>query len=116
MTGAGKCDAQLQEGWEGGSRELQACQSDLDARDGYEADHPECHHTACVTPPIKRVVPRQPGFVKHRSCLINLISFYDKLTHVVNVGNAVDVVYLDLSKAFGTISHIVFHGVNGWTA
>lgn len=38
----------LQKGLKKGSGELQAYQCDLDARDGHEADHPECHHTACA--------------------------------------------------------------------
>jgi len=36
---------------------------------------------------------------KNRSCLTNLISFYDKVMHLVDEGKAVDVVYLDFSKA-----------------
>ncbi|PKU45402.1 rna-directed dna polymerase from mobile element jockey-like [Limosa lapponica baueri] len=34
--------------------------------------------------------PSQHGFMKGRSCLTNLISFYDKMTHLVD--EAVDVV------------------------
>ncbi|KAK4830682.1 hypothetical protein QYF61_012851 [Mycteria americana] len=49
--------------------------------------------------------PSQHGFMKGRSCLTNLISFYDKVTLLVDEGKAVDVVYLDLSKAFDTILH-----------
>ncbi|KAK4813071.1 hypothetical protein QYF61_007573 [Mycteria americana] len=49
----------------------------------------------------------QHGFRKGRSCLTNLISFYDKVTLLVGEGKAVDVVYLDFSKAFGTISHSI---------
>jgi len=41
-----KCDAHLQAGPEGGPWELQACQPDLGAGEGYEADHVECHHAA----------------------------------------------------------------------
>ena len=37
---------------------------------------------------------------------MNLIS-YDKVTSLVHEGKAVDVVYLDLSKAFDTISHSI---------
>ncbi|KAK4828469.1 hypothetical protein QYF61_026694 [Mycteria americana] len=37
----------------------------------------------------------------------NLISFYDKVTRLVDEGKAVDVVYLGFSKAFDTISHSI---------
>uniref|UniRef100_A0A8B9BE17 Reverse transcriptase domain-containing protein n=1 Tax=Anser brachyrhynchus TaxID=132585 RepID=A0A8B9BE17_9AVES len=49
--------------------------------------------------------PSQHGFMKGRSCLMNLISFYDKVTRLVDEGKAVDVVYFDFSKAFDTVSH-----------
>uniref|UniRef100_A0A8C4U6L5 Reverse transcriptase domain-containing protein n=1 Tax=Falco tinnunculus TaxID=100819 RepID=A0A8C4U6L5_FALTI len=44
--------------------------------------------------------------MKGRSCLTNLI-FYDKKTCLMDEGKAVDVVDLDLSKAFDTISHSI---------
>ncbi|KAJ7409653.1 RNA-directed DNA polymerase from mobile element jockey-like protein [Willisornis vidua] len=62
--------------------------------------------------------PSQYRFRKGRSCLTNLITFYDQVTHLVDEGKAVDVVYLDFSKAFDTFSHnillekLVAHGLD----
>ncbi|KAK4821440.1 hypothetical protein QYF61_020023 [Mycteria americana] len=53
------------------------------------------------------IKPSQHGFRKGRSCLTNLISFYDKVTCLVDEGKAVHVVYLDFSKAFDTASHSI---------
>ncbi|KAK4815364.1 LOW QUALITY PROTEIN: hypothetical protein QYF61_001352 [Mycteria americana] len=50
--------------------------------------------------------PSQHGFMKGRSCLTNLIS-YDNVSCLVHEGKAVDVVYLDFSKAFDTVSHSI---------
>ncbi|GAB0184253.1 hypothetical protein GRJ2_000890600 [Grus japonensis] len=66
--------------------------------------------------------------MKSRSCLTNLIFFYDKVTCLVDEGKAVDVVHLDFSKAFDTVSHSIlleklaargldrcmFHWVKSW--
>ncbi|KAF4795088.1 hypothetical protein TURU_096084 [Turdus rufiventris] len=52
--------------------------------------------------------PSQHEFRRGKSCLANLFSFYDQVTHLVDVGKAVDVVYLDFSKAFDTVSHSIF--------
>ncbi|CAM4551046.1 unnamed protein product [Caretta caretta] len=45
------------------------------------------------------------GFIRGRSCQTNLISFSEKITDCLDKGNAVDLIYLDLSKAFDTVSY-----------
>jgi len=47
----------------------------------------------------------QHGFTKDKSCLASLISFYDKVTHLVDEGKVVDVVFLDFSKVFDTVPY-----------
>ena len=39
--------------------------------------------------------------------MTNLISFYNRVTCLLDEGKVVDVVYLDFSKAFDTISHSI---------
>ena len=65
--------------------------------------------------------PSQHGFMKGRSCLSNLISSYDCVTRLVDKGKAVDVIYLDFSKAFDMLSHSILlgklaaHGLDRYT-
>lgn len=44
-------------------------------------------------------------FTKGKLCLANLITIFSEMSGLVNEGRAVDMVCLDFSKAFDTISH-----------
>ena len=50
------------------------------------------------------------SFTKGRFCLTNLISLYDHVTHLVDEGKAVDIVYFNFSKAFDSVSHSILLG------
>jgi len=47
----------------------------------------------------------QFGFVKHRSTKIQMMLVMDKWTKLLHQGTAVDIVYLDFTKAFDKVSH-----------
>ena len=59
------------------------------------------------------------GFRKGKSCVTNMLQYWDKITGYVDKGIPVDVVYLDLQKAFDTVPHnrlmkkVQAHGIEG---
>ena len=48
----------------------------------------------------------QHGFRKNRSCLTNLLQFYNKIFDIYDEYRAVDVIYLDFQKAFDVVPHL----------
>lgn len=61
----------------------------------------------------------QHGFREGRSCLTNLLDFTNYITKELDQDKAVDIIYLDFSKAFDKVSHVrllhklKMHGISG---
>lgn len=51
------------------------------------------------------IIHRQHGFMWGKYCLLNLISFHDRVSHLIHVAKPVDVIILEFSKSFETVSH-----------
>lgn len=70
----------------------------------------------------KMIENSQHAFTKGLSCLTNLIAFCDKMAGSVDEGRALDVIYLDFSRAFNTlfqynilVSKLGYYSLDGWT-
>jgi ribonucleases P/MRP protein subunit RPP40 len=48
----------------------------------------------------------QHGFTKGRSCLTNLLEFFEEVYERIDEGKPVDVIYLDFAKAFDKVPHV----------
>ena len=48
----------------------------------------------------KLINSSQHGFLKSKSCLTNLLCFFEEITKWVDEGSPVDIIYLDFQKAF----------------
>ena len=65
------------------------------------------------------LIDSQHGFLSGRSCLTNLLEFFDDVTRGLDKGDKIDVVYLDFSKAFDKVPHnkllnkVAELGING---
>lgn len=55
----------------------------------------------------------QHRLTKDKLCLTNLIAFYNKITRSVNEMRPVNIIYLDLSKAFDTVLHNILESKLG---
>ena len=51
------------------------------------------------------LTPHQHGFCKGKSCLMNLLESLDEWTGVVDCGSGVNVIFLDMKKAFDSVLH-----------
>ena len=61
----------------------------------------------------------QLGFTSGKSCLSNLLEFFEEVTKILDKGEAVDLVYLDFAKTFDKVPHhrlfkkLEAHGLGG---
>jgi len=65
------------------------------------------------------LIKYQHGFIKGRFCVTHLLAVLDKWTEALGMGNNMDAVYRDFSKAFDSVPHqrllmkIKVYGISG---
>ena len=60
----------------------------------------------------KLINSSQHGFLKSKSCLTNLLCFFEEITKWVDEGSPVDIIYLDFQKAFFCVLVYFRHTLN----
>lgn len=69
--------------------------------------------TICKRMRDKVIGSSQHGFKKGKTCLTNLVAFYDEVTTgMVDKERAVDAVYLDFNKVYDAVSHCLSSKTN----
>ena len=59
----------------------------------------------CYIETNKLLSENQFGFRRNKSCSLQLMRCKNEWTKSLDVGQSVDIVYIDFSKAFDTVSH-----------
>ena len=61
--------------------------------------------TCCTSAGSSPVHSCENGFITSKSCITNLIEYLDYVGTLLDRGGQIDVVYLDMSKAFDKVDH-----------
>lgn len=65
---------------------------------------------------------QENGKSQQRFTQTNVVTFYNKITYFIDMGRVVNAFYLDFSKVFNTVIHILLldkltrYRLNGWSA